>query len=97
MHFRIVVSNNMQTQYDAQTIISGNLYQIYTYVKNLDKDNTGKVSGMLLYAKTENRVQPNSQYRIGGNLISVKTLDLNLPFTVIFDQMEVIVSEYFGM
>ena len=28
----------MQEQFDKQTIHSGNLYQIFTYVKNMDKD-----------------------------------------------------------
>ncbi|WP_434509821.1 hypothetical protein [Desulfitobacterium sp. AusDCA] len=33
--------------------ISGNLYQIYTYMKNKDIDATGQVAELLLYAKTD--------------------------------------------
>lgn len=39
--------------YNKESLISGNLYQIFAYVKNKDKDNTGNVEGMLLYAKTD--------------------------------------------
>ncbi len=46
------------------TLHSGNLYQIYAYVKNLDKDHTGDVSGMLLYARTDEMVLPNNDYKI---------------------------------
>ena len=31
---------------------SANLYQIFAYVKNLDRNVTGNISGLLLYAKT---------------------------------------------
>ncbi len=63
--------------FNSTKIISENLYQIFTYVKNKDIGNTGNVSGMLLYAKTDEAITPNNQYLIGGNQISVKTLDLS--------------------
>ena len=34
---------------------------------------------MLLYAKTEEEIQPDNVYQMHGSQISVKTLDLNLP------------------
>lgn len=87
--------NTMQTNYNVSSIHSGNLYQIYAYVKNLDKDNTGKVAGMLLYAKTQEQITPSNKYLMGGNTVWVRTLDLNLPFTQITDQLEKIVEDYF--
>ena len=42
----------MQKQFDKHTLHSHNMYQIFTYVKNEDVNNTGNVSGLLLYAKT---------------------------------------------
>lgn len=89
-------ANNLQIQFDTQTIHSVNLYQIFTYVKNQDKDNTGNVAGILRYARTQNQIQPNNTYRMGVNQISVQTLDLNLPFMAIADQMERIAENYFG-
>lgn len=68
----------MQTNplFNSTTIISQNLYQIFTYVKNKDKDNTGNVSGLLLYAKTDETITPDNDYGNGGNHIGAKTLDL---------------------
>lgn len=71
------------TQYNSQTLHSHNLYQIFTYVKNKDTENSGKVSGLLLYARTDESVQPDNEYMMSGNKISVKTLDLNCDFDII--------------
>lgn len=65
------------------SIHSGNLYQIFTYVKNLDasiSEPSHRVSGMLLYAGTNEKVQPAGDYQMSGNRISVRSLDLNRPF-----------------
>ena len=88
-------AHTTQKQYDVNTLHSGNLYQIFTYVKNLDTERTGNVSGMLLYAKTDEVVLPNKEYKMGGNAISVKTLDLDCDFTEIKKQLDGIVDIYF--
>ena len=82
----------MQEQFDKQTIHSGNLYQIFTYVKNLDKDNTGNVSGMLLYARTQEEIAPDLNAAFGKNRIMVRTLNLNCVFSVIESQLHDIAS-----
>ena len=72
------------------SIPSGNLYQIFTYVKNktLQEGFTDhEVSGLLLYAKTADEIQPDSDFSMSGNKISVKTLDLNQPFDDIAGQL----------
>ena len=89
-------SHTTQKQYDVNTIHSGNLYQIFTYVKNLDTESTGNVSGMLLYAKTDELVLPNNNYKMSGNTISVKTLDLDCDFSEIRRQLDDIVVSCFG-
>lgn len=78
------------------TIHSGNMYQIFTYVKNQDVENNGRVSGMLLYAKTEEAITPDCSFVIGGNKISVKTVDLNKEFKLIAAQLDKIAEDYFG-
>ena len=83
----------MQEQFDKQTIHSGNLYQIFTYVKNLDKDNTGNVSGMLLYARTQESIAPDLDAHFGPNHIMVRTLDLNQEFAGIREQLDAISLE----
>lgn len=89
-------AHTTQKQYDVNTLHSGNLYQIFTYVKNLDTGNTGNVSGMLLYAKTDELVLPNNNYKMGGNAISVKTLNLDCDFAEIRRQLDEIVHSCFG-
>lgn len=85
-----------QSNFDVQTYRNANLYQIYTYVKNWDKDQIGNVAGMLLYAKTSEEFQPANQFSMGGNKITVGSLDLNLPFNEIAGQLEKIVTDYFA-
>lgn len=90
-------SSTMQTQFNLNKIRSNNLYQIFSYVKNLDSKGTGDVSGMLLYAKTGEIISPDFDYYIGGNKISVKTLDLNTDFKFIENQLNMIVKKEFGI
>ncbi len=88
-----------QARYDVHTLHSGNLYQIFTYVKNKDRDfgsRPHRVSGMLLYAATEEAVQPDCVYQMSGNQITVKTLDLNCEFPQIAAQLRAIVRDHFG-
>lgn len=88
-------SHTTQTQFNVHTLHSANLYQIFTYVKNKDMefgDQPHKVSGMLLYAGTDERIQPNNIYQMSGNTISVRTLDLNCDFSDIKTQLDSIVS-----
>ncbi len=91
-------THTTQTQYDVHTLHSGNLYQIFTYVKNKDTefgDQPHKVSGMLLYAATDEVIQPDNSYQMSGNKISVKTLDLNRDFSEIAAQLNAIVDDHF--
>ena len=85
----------LQKQFDKYTLRSENMYQIFTYVKNQDKDNTGNVGGFLLYAKTDESITPDCMFKIGGNQIGAKTLDLNVDFKVIAAQLDLIVKEFF--
>ena len=90
-------SHTMQTQYDTRTLHSANLYQIFTYVKNKDAsfgDKPHEVAGMLLYARTDEAIQPDNTYMMSGNRISVKTLDLNQEFSKIAEQLDGIAEEY---
>lgn len=81
-------NHTMSEHFGKKTYHSQNLYQIYTYVKNADRMRNGNVAGMLLYAKTDEAVTPDSDNIIGGNAISVKTLDLSQHFDKIRTQLE---------
>ena len=90
-------SHTTQKNFDSHTVHSGNLYQIFTYVKNKQEEvrgNAMEVSGMLLYARTNESIQPDNDYSMSGNKISVKTLDLNQEFNVIKNQLDNIVEDF---
>lgn len=80
----------MQTNsmFNSTTFISSNIYQIYTYVKNSDKEGSGDIAGVLLYAKTGESHTPDHEFVIGGNKIGLHTLDLDCEWAKIVDQLE---------
>lgn len=53
------------------------------------------VSGMLLYARTDEKLQPDNEYILSGNKVSVKTLNLNTGFDAIRKYLDEIVQEHF--
>ena len=90
-------SRTTQQQYGVHTLHSGNLYQIFTYVKNKEVELFGRphdVSGMLLYAKTDEEIIPDREYHMSGNKIAVRTLDLDQDFSKIKMQLDRIVTDY---
>ena len=83
-------SRATQVQYDKHTLHSNNLYQIFTYVKNKEaelKNELHEVSGMLLYAKTDEEIQLEHDYQMSGNRIGVRTLNLGDSFEIIREQL----------
>ena len=73
------------------------MYQIFTYVKNKDTELGGaphEVSGLLLYARTDEDVYPENEYRMSGNRIEVRTLNLDCDFGMIRAQLDGIVEKY---
>ena len=91
-------SQNTLKNYGKNIHNTSNLYQIFAYVKNKQIEVQGKdieVSGMLLYVKTSQSIQPDSDYVMSGNKISVKTLDLNQDFSLIKEQLDAFVYDYF--
>lgn len=92
-------TSTTQSQYDIHTLHSNNLYQIFTYVKNKEAeldDVPHKVSGMLLYARTDEAIKPDNTYQMSGNQISVKTLNLNCDFQEIATQLNKISEDHFS-
>ena len=76
------------------------MYQIFTYVKNKEAelaDRPHEVSGMLLYAKTDEEVYPENEYRMSGNRIEVRTLNLDRDFSKIKAQLDEIARKYLGV
>lgn len=94
-------AHSLQQKFDRYSIHSGNLYQIFTYVKNKEADISEQghkqVSGMLLYAKTDEEIFPENEYRMSGNRIEVRTLDLSGDFNSIRLQLNHIANKYLGI
>ncbi|HDD0596883.1 TPA: 5-methylcytosine-specific restriction endonuclease system specificity protein McrC [Staphylococcus aureus] len=90
--------NTLNNYYDTKKIHSTNLYQIFTYVKNQQlnlKKKAIQVSGMLLYAKTDENIVLNDKFHMSGSQIIIKTLDLNCDFNIIKKQLNGIVNDIF--
>ena len=101
-HFLIIdakyYSQATQINYEKHTIHSGNIYQIFAYVKNKEAElaniENHSVSGMLLYAKTDEEVQPEGHYSMSGNMIDVQSLDLNQEFKTIAAKLNLIADTF---
>ena len=90
-------SHMNQQQYGIHTLHSNNLYQIFTYVKNKEfelRNYEHTVSGMLLYAQTDEDIIPNNTYHMSGNQISVLALDLNQDFSKISRTLDDIAKNF---
>lgn len=55
-----------------------------------------EVSGILLYARTDEVIQSEGTYRMSGNRISVRTLDLDVPFEGVRAQLDGIADDHFN-
>lgn len=69
------------------------------YVKNKEfelKNCEHTVSGMLLYAETDENIFLNNTYQMNGNQISAQTLNLNQNFSNIARDLDCIVELNFG-
>ena len=86
--------NNAEIHRAIYIPVSTNAYASYfLFLKNeaeLKKDCI--VSGMLLYAKTDEAVQHEVSYKMSGNRIKVETLDLNKDFPFISKKLDSIVA-----
>src|SRR5262245_56634559 len=77
----------LQTYYGSDSFHSGNLYQIFSYLKNAaGRDPTFKtVEGILLYPQVQHEI--DASYSIQGHHVKVATLDLSRPWPAIADRL----------
>ena len=86
-----------QESYGVHTLHSGNLYQIFTYVKNMQVtlgEGSPRVKGMLMYARTDERLLPDGDYHMSGNEISIRSLDLSCDFEGIRAQLDEVIEKF---
>lgn len=80
-----------QVQFGKHSIHSNNLYQIFAYVKNFAAQGHS-VSGMLLYAQTDETIRLEQKYKMPETNIYVRSLDLNCDFSKIKQQLNQIAA-----
>ena len=91
-------SHMTQQQYGTNILHSNNHYQIFTYVKNKEfrvRKLEHIVSGILLYAQTDEYVTPTNAYQMNGNQLSMRALNLNQDFSEIAECLDSIVTSFF--
>jgi len=87
--------SNVQEFHGVRNLVSGNVYQIYTYVMNkAGEKKYDAVSGLLLYARTDDEIQPDENTSLSGHRISARTLDLSRDFIEIKKDLDGIVEEF---
>lgn len=87
-------SHSISSHFDKISYLSNNLYQIFTYVKNKDINNTGNIAGLLLYAKTEDEIiTEENTFNMNGNNIGIRVLDLNQDWEKIKNKLDEIATD----
>lgn len=91
-YYAHTLQNN--TLYHKKTMINQHINQIYTYVKNRDRDNMGNVEGILLYAKTDEETMPNQVNTVSKNKFIFTSLDLTDSFEKVIQKLDKIVYDF---
>lgn len=60
------------------------------------REGAPRVSGMLMYARTDEEILPDGDYLMSGNPISVRSLDLSCDFEHIRMQLDEVVGFHFS-
>ncbi len=68
-------------------VITQDIYQLYSMIKNVESINLDDVSGTLLYGITQRGIK-DQEVTIGKNKISIKFINLNVNFTQIKRQLD---------
>lgn len=77
----------MATNYKNQKIVTGNLYQLFSYLINQEDgtEKTKRTTGILLYPKVDEDY--DLSYSFEGHTIRIKTIDLCLPPSLIKENL----------
>jgi 5-methylcytosine-specific restriction enzyme subunit McrC len=79
-----------QGRAEKETVRSGHLYQLASYLENLRRQRSGKVQGLLLYPAVNNDIRLS--YEIWGIPVSVRSLNLNQDWQSIHEDLLEIVE-----
>lgn len=82
-----------QTYRESTTFRSNHLYQIHSYVRNYTGA-SGKINGLLLYARPEDYPSLNYAFETEGHTLGVRALDLGTSFSRIKEKLDEIIIEF---
>lgn len=82
----------LQSHHQTRKLISGHLYQILTYVSQMDMSDGPRPIGALLYAMAGEEMRYD--YVLGGHVVLVRSLNLNRPWQSIHRDLLAIASEF---
>lgn len=80
----------LQSYYDHHSIHSGNIYQLFAYLKNFQINDQRQIEGVLLYPTVGTSL--SLKYKIQGHKMSIVTLDLNTSWQEIHKQLHELLS-----
>jgi len=85
-------AQTMQTHYDTEKVHSDNLYQLCTYLQQIESKGPEYLhcEGMLLYPTVTKDL--DMRFETHGHWVMVKTVNLNQPWQLIHDQLLAIVE-----
>ena len=81
-----------RSRFGKATLDSRHLYQLLSYVINFARNSGREVSGLLLYAKTNEEISPDFSASITGHRIAAKTLNLDAPWREVQEQLDAVVE-----
>lgn len=88
--------DTVSTNYGVDRFHSNNLYQIYSYLRNLESDASSSLNpdafGLLLYPTVD--IEYDQSYLIGGHKIRVATVDLRKEWREIYNRLEEIPTKF---
>ena len=84
--------NTLQTYYDSESIHSGNLYQLFAYLKNLEPrgGNDAQAEGILLYPTVSRSLK--EKYDMHGHRVRICTVDLAQDWKAIRSELLALVA-----
>ena len=86
-------TNALQSFFDTESFHSGNLYQLFSYLKNAagSKPTFENAEGILLYPRVG--VTLNERLHVQGHNVTIATLDLSRPWEQIGEQLKLLVRD----
>ena len=81
-------------RYDKKIISRNNWNQLFAYISNYSYNSDKKVSGMLLYAQTDEEIANNSVTSVMGHKMSIRVLDLRRDFNSISYELNKIADDF---